>query len=357
MTNDWHCPGPNATIHLVIRVLVITNNLQQASFRLRVEALRQALAKRDVWLDVHVRPRGMFSRRTLLKRAAEYDAVLLQRKMLDPLDVRLLRKHAKKLFFDVDDAVMYHSRPVGPVERWRTRRRFLATARAVDRVVAGNEYLADLFRCQGAATTVLPTVVDPGHYQLKIHAATDRPTLVWIGSKSTLPYLSQFVPTLAQAARRVPGLRLITIADVPLPDPPLSTEHVPWSVQTESAALCRGDIGIAPTPEDRWTLGKCGFKIVQYMATGLPVIASPVGANREIVRPNETGFLPENPTEWSETIAALAGDAPKRQALGAAGRRRVEDHFSIETAAAVWGSLLRGDTFPMRNSLPSVAKE
>ena len=340
----------------MIRVLVIANNLQQASFRLRIEALRQALAKRDVLLDVQLRPRGMFSRRTLLKGAAEYDAVLLQRKMLDPIDMRLLRRHAKKLFFDVDDAVMYHSRPVGPVERWRTRRRFLATARAVDRVVAGNEYLADLFRREGAVTTVLPTVVDPSHYQLKTHAAGDRPTLVWIGSKSTLPYLSQFAPALSEAARRVPGLRLITIADVPLPDLPLPTEHVPWSVQTESAALCRGDIGIAPSPEDRWTLGKCGFKIVQYMAAGLPVIASPVGANREIVLPNETGFLPETPTEWCETIAALAGDAAKRQALGAAGRRRVQDHFSIETAAALWASLLRGDT-PMRNSLPSVAKD
>ncbi|MGD0770921.1 MAG: glycosyltransferase family 4 protein [Tepidisphaeraceae bacterium] len=341
MTNDWHCLPHIATIRLVIRVLVITNNLQQASFRLRIEALRQALAERGVSLDVHVRPRPMFSRRTLLKRADEYDAVLLQRKMLDPIDVRLLRKHAKKLFFDVDDAVMYHSRPVGPIERWRTRRRFLAIARAVDRVVAGNEYLAEHFRRHGALTTVLPTVVDPSHYQLKSHAATDRPTLVWIGSKSTLPYLSQFAPTLSEAARRVPGLRLITIADVPLPDPPLPTEHVPWSVETESAALCCGDIGIAPTPEDRWTLGKCGFKIIQYMAAGLPVIASPVGANREIVRPNQTGFLPKNPTEWTETIAALAADPPKRQALGLAGRRRVEEHFSIEIAAALWASLFQ----------------
>jgi glycosyltransferase involved in cell wall biosynthesis len=340
---------PTRQFQLVIRVLAITNNLQQASFRLRIDAVRQALAKRDVLLDIQVRPRGMFSRRTMLKSAAEYDAVILQRKMLDPIDVRLLRKHAKKLFFDVDDAVMYHSRPVGPVERWRTRRRFLATARAVDRVVAGNEYLADLFRREGAVTTILPTVVDPSHYRIKSHAATERPTLVWIGSKSTLPYLSQFAPTLREAARRVPGLRLITIADVPLPDPPLPTEHVPWSVDGESAALCRGDIGIAPTPEDRWTLGKCGFKIVQYMATGLPVIASPVGANCEIVVRNETGFLPANATEWSEAIAALAADAPKRQSLGAAGRRRVEEHFSTEIAADLWASLLRGDTCPIRN--------
>jgi glycosyltransferase involved in cell wall biosynthesis len=320
--------------------MVITNNLNQASFRLRIESLRQPLAQRGVNLDIHVRPRALLSRRRLLRKAADFDAVILQRKLLDPADIRLLRKHSKKLFYDVDDAVMYHSRPVGLVEEWRTRRRFRATAKSVDRVVAGNEYLANLFRAQGSTVAILPTVVDPAHYRVKSHAPTERPTLVWIGSKSTLPYLKRFAEVLAAAAKRAPGLRLVTIADVPLPDPPLPTEHIVWSESAESAALTCGDIGIAPTPEDRWTLGKCGFKIIQYMAAGLPVIASPVGANREIVLPGETGYLPENPTEWSDAIAALAENPAKRQTMGAIGRRSVEEHFSIDRAADVWAELL-----------------
>ena len=81
-----------------------------------------------------------------------------------------------------------------------------------------------------------------------------------------------------------------------------------WSEESEAAALGRGDIGIAPTPSDPWTLGKCGFKIVQYMAAGLPVIASPVGANAEIVLGEKTGFLPGDFSDWPEAIAALAGD-------------------------------------------------
>jgi glycosyltransferase involved in cell wall biosynthesis len=322
--------------------MVITNNLNQASFRLRIESLRGPLAKRGVILDIHVRPRAVLPRRRLLRQAADCDAVILQRKLLDPTDIRLLRKHAKKLFYDVDDAVMYHSRPVGPIEEWRTRRRFRATAQSVDCVVAGNEYLANLFRAEGSTAAILPTVVDPTHYQVKSHAPTDRPALVWIGSKSTLPYLKQFADVLADAARRLPGLRLLTIADEPLSDPPLPTEHIAWSESAESTALLRGDIGIAPTPEDRWTLGKCGFKIVQYMAAGLPVIASPVGANREIVIPGESGYLPENPTEWSDAIAALAENPAKRQSMGAAGRRRIEEHFSIDRAADLWVDLLQG---------------
>jgi glycosyltransferase involved in cell wall biosynthesis len=322
------------------RVLVITNNLQQASFRLRIEALRQPLEKRGITLDIQVRPRSFFARRALFKTAADYDATILQRKLLDPIDIKLLRKSAKKLFYDVDDAVMYHSRPVGPIESWRTIRRFRATARLADTVVAGNEYLANLFRAEGAKAVILPTVVDPAHYQIKSHEPTDHPTLIWIGSKSTLRYLAQLTPTLREATQRVPNLRLITIADVPLPDPPIPTEHIPWSADTEAAALIRGDIGIAPTPEDRWTLGKCGFKIIQYMATGLPAIASPVGANREIIIENETGFLPNNESEWIESIAKLAADPSKRQAFGSAGRKRVEQHFSLTRAADFWAELL-----------------
>jgi glycosyltransferase involved in cell wall biosynthesis len=291
-------------------------------------------------MDIQVRPREALARRQLLKSASGYDAVLLQRKMLSPGDTRLLRKNARKLFFDVDDAVMYHSRPVGMIKRWQTWRRFLATARFADHVVAGNEHLADLFRRHGSRATVLPTVVDPAHYQVKSHAETDALTLVWIGSKSTLPYLRQFAPALAVAKKRVPGLRLITIADQPLTHSPVPSEHIEWSEQTEAASLCRGDIGIAPTPKDEWTLGKCGFKIIQYMAAGLPVIASPVGANAQIVTPGETGYLPEETAEWGDAVAALATDLPKRRAMGAAARARAEEFFSIKRAVDFWTTLL-----------------
>jgi glycosyltransferase involved in cell wall biosynthesis len=117
-------------------------------------------------------------------------------------------------------------------------------------------------------------------------------------------------------------------------------EHVPWTAEGEAAALVRGDIGIAPTPCDPWTLGKCGFKIVQYMAAGLPVIASPVGANAEIVCDGETGFLPESLDVWPALIAKLAGDVALRARMGEAGRRRVESNYSIEHAADVWARLL-----------------
>jgi glycosyltransferase involved in cell wall biosynthesis len=247
---------------------------------------------------------------------------------------------------------MFHNRSVSALARWRTTRRFVATARRIDLAVTGNEYLAQLFRRQGAEATVLPTVVDPAHYQLKsyIPAATGPSAtspagsvrLVWIGSRSTLPYLARSIPIIKAAANRVPGLRLLIIADATLKDATLPIDHIVWSESTEAAALIQGDIGIAPTPEDRWTLGKCGFKIIQYMAAGLPVIASPVGANSQIVVPGETGFLPEEAADWLEAIVKLASDVDLRAKMGHAGRARAEKYYSVERAAEMWAGLLAG---------------
>ena len=130
------------------------------------------------------------------------------------------------------------------------------------------------------------------------------------------------------------------LADVPLMNSPIPAEHIAWSVASESAALVRGDIGIAPTPEDRWTLGKCGFKIVQYMAAGLPVIASPVGANCELVKDGVTGRLAESAAQWVAAIGELAGDWAKRAAFGAAGRRLAESQYGLQRAVDAWADLL-----------------
>jgi glycosyltransferase involved in cell wall biosynthesis len=163
---------------------------------------------------------------------------------------------------------------------------------------------------------------------------------VWIGSRSTVRYLQRFLPALEAAAQRVPGLRLVTIADVSVRSRRIPVEHVPWSVDTEAEALTRADIGIAPTPLDRWTLGKCGFKILQYMAAGLPVIASPVGANAGLVRPGETGLLPKHGRDWPDAVAALARDVESRERMGLAGRELVERDFRVDDAADAWADLL-----------------
>jgi glycosyltransferase involved in cell wall biosynthesis len=322
------------------RVLAITSNLQQASSRLRIAALVEPLRERGFDLDVRACPRTWATRRGLLCSAGAYHAVILQRKLLDPWNWHFLRRSARRVIFDVDDAVRYHPARVGPYSLVRTAMRFAATTRNVDHVVAGNHYVGDMFRSRGCGVSLLPTAIDAERYRLKRHAPTDTPRLVWIGSHSTVRYLQRFLPALEAAAQRVPGLRLVTIADVSVRSRTIAVEHVPWHVDTEAEALTRSDIGIAPTPLDRWTLGKCGFKILQYMAAGLPVIASPVGTNAGLVRPGETGLLPEHAKDWPDAIATLAADFEYRQRMGLAGREVVERDFRVDDAADAWAELL-----------------
>jgi hypothetical protein len=322
------------------KVLLIISNPNQAAYRLRWGQLLPGLEAAGIQMDVQVRPKGFWGRRRLACGAAGYEAVVLQRKLLDPWEARLLRRKAKRIYFDVDDAVMFRPKQVSRFSQWRQGRRFRATAKILDVVVAGNEYLAGQFAAEGCTCQLLPTTVDPGHYQVRQHAAGSVVRLVWIGARSTLPYVQQFLPYLEQAQREMGNLELITIADATVQSSILPVRHIPWSVEGEASALVQGDIGIAPTPEDPWAMGKCGFKIIQYMASGLPVVASPVGMNAKIVREEESGLLPRQGGDWPGAIARLAGDVALRQRMGAAGRQTVLEEYPCGRAVTFWGNLL-----------------
>jgi hypothetical protein len=156
---------------------------------------------------------------------------------------------------------------------------------------------------------------------------------------STLPYLAEIAPASdADRERPVDHDRRLHAGDVAV----LRPRARPWSVESEPAALARGDIASRRRRTTGGRAGKCGFKIIQYMAAGLPVVASPVGANAEIVRVGETGLLATTPQEWIDTIRRLAADVNLRAGLGRAGRERVEARvFSIARAADVWTRLLQ----------------
>ena len=323
------------------KVLVISIDPAEAAFRLRLGILRHLLAGDGYEFDFQIRPAAFSDRRKLIATAGNYHAVIVQRKLLDPSHARLLRRRAKKVFFDLDDAVMVQRRKISRWSQWLKNRRYLATARSANHVVAGNEYLAQRFRELGCGVTVLPTVVDPSHYQVKIHQPTSSPALVWIGSKSTLPYLQQWMPAIESAAKKIPGLRLITIANDTVKSDLVKVEHQPWSEESEASSLQLGDIGIAPTPMDQWSVGKSGFKIIQYMATGLPTIASPVGANVQIIGEGINGLLPKTHEQWTDAIVKLCTDPELRKSMGATARQGVLDHYTLARARDVWLNLMQ----------------
>jgi glycosyltransferase involved in cell wall biosynthesis len=199
-------------------------------------------------------------------------------------------------------------------------------------VTAGNAFLRNQAAAFVPAERVrfFPTCVEPERYPQAEHRRQGGATkLVWIGQRSTLPSLALAQPQLAAAARQLPGLRLKVVSDVFPELAGVVVEPRPWSSQSEAAELAEADIGISWLPDDPWSRGKCGLKVLQFMAAGLPVVANPVGANCEMVVPGETGYLARTPEEWAEAISRLAADPALRARLGAAGRRRVEEKYSV----------------------------
>src|SRR5262249_53203526 len=160
-----------------------------------------------------------------------------------------------------------------------------------------------------------------------VHAAGREVQLVWVGSASTLQGMTAVAPLLEEIGRAVPAARLKLICDRFLGLKHLPGIEGPWAGTGEAAEIAAAGIGGAHIPDDLWSRGKCGLKVLQYMAAGLPVVANPVGVHREMIRDGETGFLVETPREWIGAIRRLADDAELRRRMGKAGRALIEARY------------------------------
>jgi glycosyltransferase involved in cell wall biosynthesis len=207
-------------------------------------------------------------------------------------------------------------------------------------VVAGNRYLAERARSAGARwVEVVPTVIDLERYPAPAieengssrpaRSATDPLRVVWIGSPSTLLYLQSIAAPLQCLATRVPFV-LRVIGGGPLTIPGVDVEVIDWTEDTEVKNIRGGDVGVMPLYDSPWERGKCGYKLIQYMACGLPVVASAVGVNPEIVTEGENGFLATSDDDWVKHLTELLQNKRLRQRMGAEGRSLVERKYCIQ---------------------------
>jgi glycosyltransferase involved in cell wall biosynthesis len=260
---------------------------------------------------------------------------------LPALPERLLARNGTPYVVDYDDAI-YHRYDL---HRNAFVRRVLggkidAIMRGARAVIVGNAYLGERAHAAGARRVEqLPTAVDLARYPASPHPVRNGLTVGWIGSPSTAGYLSLIKPPLADIARQgttrvvVVGARQVDLDGIPV-------EVKPWSEATEVEELQSFDVGIMPLPDAPWERGKCGYKLIQYMACGLPVVASPVGVNRTIVEPGVNGFLAGNDDEWRSALTTLGSSADLRHKLGRAGRAKVEAAFSTRVTAPRLAAIL-----------------
>jgi glycosyltransferase involved in cell wall biosynthesis len=196
-------------------------------------------------------------------------------------------------------------------------------------VTAGNQYLADYAEAHGAPRIlIVPTVVDIERYALRPAPDQARLRIGWIGTPRNASYLEPVIAALDRLLGLIPHC-LVTIGAPRLDRLGARQERHDWSEDTEAELLAGVDIGVMPLPDEPFERGKCGYKLIQYMAAGRPVVASPVGVNHAIVSP-DVGFLAETEDEWASAIETLARDPALRARIGAAGRHKVERCYSLQ---------------------------
>ncbi len=312
------------------KIAAICNRLDNPSFVHRFGQLGPLLKSQGASFEAFALPKEVACRWSLFRRLVEYDLVIIARKLFCWLELSYIRRVTKRLVFDLDDALMYADRPCSRLlPSWRARL-FHRTVRQVDHVVCGNEYLRQQTAKAREATTVIETPVDLKRYRLRPDLPSDKVVMGWIGSASSSRYLEAKLPLLDQILRRYENVSLKVVSNKAVSYPGMDITNKSWSERDELADLQSFDIGLMPLPDDKWTRGKCGFKILQYFAVGTPAVASPVGINSQIVEDSVSGFLPSSDQQWLECIGQLIQNRDLRRSMGLSGRRRVEQRYSTD---------------------------
>lgn len=266
-------------------------------------------------------------------RLNRFDVICLERELFDDGTWNVeacFRRTAPAMCLDVDDGVFL-----------RHPEKFAAVAKMCDGVIAGSRLLRERILEFNSNAHLIPTVVDLDRYTPRSFSTPNSPPVIgWTGSSSNIELLGLIAEPLRRLSRTI-AFQLRVIADDPGPLEQLNLEgidvrFVRWCPRTEIADLQTFDIGLMPLADDEWTRYKCGLKIIQYQAIAIPAVASPVGANCDIIRSGENGFLSASADEWFETLRRLIHNPELRKHVGNSGRQTVEQHYSVQAQLPAW---------------------
>jgi len=286
------------------------------------------------------------SRLILLLRKEDIDLLWIQYESFPylPSLFELLAFLAKKpVILDYDDAIFHqYDLNANPLVRRALGGKLQAVMRRASLCTCGNAYLKEYADRFCARTEVVPTVVDTSVYtpRHRTRQPTKPITIGWIGSASTWVYVEPLLPMLRRLATELDAvIHVVGASERNSMDP--RVVFTDWSEAREVALIQDMDIGIMPLPDEPWARGKCGYKLIQYMACGLPVVASPVGANATIVADGEHGYLASSEAEWELAIRRLVGNPQLREDMGRLGRRKVEREYSLGVHGPRLAALVR----------------
>jgi glycosyltransferase involved in cell wall biosynthesis len=239
----------------------------------------------------------------------------------------------KRIIYDFDDAIWQKNTSAENrfISRLKMPQKVFRTCRWSYKISCCNEYLASNARRYNSRISIIPTTIDAGIWNpIKKRNENQPLTLGWTGTHSTLPYLLSIKNAFERIIEKHPKLVIRIICnkrpdwDIP------NLEFLTWSKSTEIQDLAGIDIGLMPLPSIPWVQGKCGFKILQYFALGIPAVASPVGINSDLISHGDNGYLCSSEEEWIRDIDMLINSKALRDKIGDSGRKTLVKHYSLE---------------------------
>jgi glycosyltransferase involved in cell wall biosynthesis len=326
--------------------------LRGLGIELDVSAFLDEAAYRILYRSGHVATkafgvaRGMLRRLRDAVRVRRYDLVLIHRESAPigpPVFELLTRALGVPYVYDFDDALFLGA--IHPANRrwaWlRDPSRVSQTVRLAKAVIAGNDYLAEWARQRNPNVTVIPTPVDPiRHHERAPHVGLGS-VIGWVGSSTTAPYLHLLDGPLAELTRHHRDL-VVRIVGGEYTHPVARIETVEYDVHREPSDVAAFDIGVLPEPDDPWTRGKGAFKALVYMAAALPVVASRVGVNSDVILDGRTGLIVDDDEGWIDALDRLIRDPEMRESMGRAGRARLLERYSVAVQAPRLARVIRG---------------
>jgi len=317
-----------------MKVAFLIHSLEVNSCRYRVLQYLPHLKKQGVDASIHFYQRRWMDKIKFYNTLGSYDILYIHRKLFSPIEFWYIRKKAKKIIYDFDDALMYRSsgskNPYSPARRMK----FAYMMSRMDYVISGNEFLKSEALRYNQNVCVIPTSIDLSRYGLKEHFKGGSVTIGWLGSSSTLKYLKPLIPIFEKIQGKYSNMRLKIVCDKFLDSSQVPIIKKKWSLEDEEKDLKSFDIGVMPLTDDLWSQGKCGLKILQYYSVGVPVVCTPVGVNRDIVQDGVNGYWAENEDQWEGRLLKLIEDERLRREMGLKGRRIVEEGYSLKVNAS-----------------------
>ena len=289
--------------------------------------------------------RGWLRRFTMLFRLHRYDFVFIHREAapLGPpvIEWMIAKLFRKKIIYDYDDAIWLPNvsaqNSVAAALKWHGK--VSSICKWAWKISCGNAFLASYAKRFNPNAVIVPTTVDTDYHKPTQRNENQKVLIGWTGSVTTNAYLKDLEKILVTLREQVDfDFRVISNKE---PELQVPYKFVKWSPETEVEELAKLDIGVMPLPDNEWSKGKCGFKLIQYHALGIPAVASPVGVNAEVVLHNQTGFLAANNEEWIYALKKLVNDKTLRKAFGQNGRRHIESHYSVRAMRERYLDLFR----------------